>query len=127
MLTLCHSQKYYKLRNEIGKQLDGQPSSTPSTPTKRKASDDEGDKKPTPPSKRARKPKWEPLDGIPFSNSSDGSDSIKEGDMAAKLMGMTPTANMFEQQFMHGHCFTPASSMPVTEGNVRSVNNSFMG
>jgi hypothetical protein len=52
--------------------LDGQPGSTPSTPTKRKASrDDDDDIKIKTPSKRAKKSvKRENLDGEPFSDAS---------------------------------------------------------
>ncbi|KAL2423721.1 hypothetical protein ABEF95_006346 [Exophiala dermatitidis] len=60
-------QKYYKLRNESAKLLDDQPGSVPSTPTKRKALKSEDETK-TPPSKRARKPKRDPLDGELFSD-----------------------------------------------------------
>ncbi|KIW13747.1 hypothetical protein PV08_08938 [Exophiala spinifera] len=139
------SQKYYKLRNEFAKLPDGgQPpsssptststsSSTPSTPTKRKVSDSDGSeeeeepKKPTPPSKRARKTKREALDGVPFSNSSGSFTSgIREEDMAAKVMTMTP-GNMFEQQQpynMHEQFFIPVN-MPAEEDNARGVNNGF--
>ncbi|KAK5270360.1 hypothetical protein LTR99_005744 [Exophiala xenobiotica] len=114
------SQKYYKLRNEFTKQLDSQPTSTPSTPTKRKASDDDEDKK-TPPSKRARKPKREPLDGVPFSDASDSSFEIKPEDMA--MTAMDPFAS-FNQQFIPAGYFMPVN-MPIKGGS--SVSNSFVG
>ncbi|KAJ9644255.1 uncharacterized protein PV06_05236 [Exophiala oligosperma] len=131
------SQKYYKLRNEFGKQLDGQPSSSssmPSTPTKRKARDnddnddyDDGegteDKKPrTPSSKRAKKPKWEPLDAILVSDSSDdGSASVKEEDMTANMMNTTTRTNMFEQQYMNGQLFMPVHMPVATKENSQRV------
>ncbi|KIV86596.1 hypothetical protein PV11_02196 [Exophiala sideris] len=114
------SQKYYKLRNESAKLFEGQPSSTPSTPTKRKASDDEDEKK-TPPSKRSRKPKRNPLDGVPLSEISDSSSEVKAEDLA--IHGIDPFAS-HNQHFMPTGFFMPVNVPFKDEPN---GSNSFVG
>ncbi|KAI1615340.1 hypothetical protein EDD37DRAFT_507120 [Exophiala viscosa] len=115
------SQKYYKLRNESAKLFDGQSGSTPSTPTKRKASDDDEDEKKTPPSKRTRKPKRDPLDGVPLSDISDSSSEVKAEDLAINTID--PFAS-YNQHFMPTGYFMPVNTPFKDEP---SGSNSFVG
>ncbi|EXJ61003.1 hypothetical protein A1O7_05156 [Cladophialophora yegresii CBS 114405] len=84
LVTLIgNSQKYYKLRKEY----DPQAGSPPTTPKKRKASDDDEDeeKKPTP-SKRAREAPRDPtIDGVRFTEATDGPQELKTEEMAASV------------------------------------------
>lgn len=72
--------------------MEGQPVSAPATPIKRKAGSEEiEEKKYTPPSKRTRKTKREPLDGIPLSDLSDNSrKEAKPEEMAAASFAHFP-------------------------------------
>ncbi|KIX08927.1 uncharacterized protein Z518_00005 [Rhinocladiella mackenziei CBS 650.93] len=114
------SQKYYKLRNESARLFEGQSGSTPSTPAKRKASNDEEEKK-MPPSKRARKPKREPLDGEPFSDASNSPTDLKVEGVAMNAFNPFPS---FSPQSIPGDFFIAVNGQVKAES---SGNASFTG
>ncbi|EXJ93697.1 hypothetical protein A1O1_02089 [Capronia coronata CBS 617.96] len=119
------SQKYYKLRNESAKILEGRSGSVPSTPTKRKASMDDEEKKTTP-SKRARKSKREPLDGVPFSDASSSPSEVKTE--YAKEDNAIPFPS-YHAPFMTTDYFLPVNTQFRVEssGAASSSSNSFLG
>ncbi|EXJ91517.1 hypothetical protein A1O3_00065 [Capronia epimyces CBS 606.96] len=121
------SQKYYKLRNESMKLLQGQEGSAPRTPTKRKASPDEEEKK-TPPSKRARKPKREPLDGVPLSEVSSSPGEVKTEDAAINANVDVDPFSSYQAPFMPTDYFMPVNSQfKVESGMASSSNNNYLG
>ncbi|EHY54884.1 hypothetical protein HRR83_005856 [Exophiala dermatitidis] len=99
-------QKYYKLRNESAKLLDDQPGSVPSTPTKRKALKSEDETK-TPPSKRARKPKRDPLDGELFSDAGSSPTEAKTNNVTP---GATNTFQNYHEPFIPTDFFLPMNN-----------------
>ncbi|KAL2423899.1 hypothetical protein ABEF95_009560 [Exophiala dermatitidis] len=110
---LTPSAKYYKLRNESAKLLDDQPGSVPSTPTKRKAPKSEDETK-TPPSKRARKPKRDPLDGELFSDAGSSPTEAKTDNVAPDA------ANAFQDYhapFIPADFFLPVNNQFKVEGS----------
>lgn len=110
------------MRNEYAKLFEGQPGSTPATPTKRKASREDEEKK-TPPSKRVRKPKREKLDGVPFSDISDSpAEEVKAEEAAVNALDLFQSYNA---PFMPADYFVPVNSQ--IRGGERSGNHSFIG
>jgi hypothetical protein len=83
----------------------------PSTPTKRKASDDEDEKKTTP-SKRSRKVKRDPLDGVPLSDISDSPGEVKVEEFANNAID--PFAS-YNEHFMPPGFFMPVNASFMVE------------
>ncbi|KIX99283.1 uncharacterized protein Z520_04859 [Fonsecaea multimorphosa CBS 102226] len=125
------SQKYYKLRNEMAKLLEDQGVPTPTTPTKRKAEDNDDEKKTPPSSKRVRKPKQKSVEGIPFRDESESPhQKVKYEDMAVNVGNGLDSFHSYGAQFTPVAAYFPAVNMgEMMSGHQRSGNssdNSFM-